>query len=116
MQLVEGRIGDPGTFYPYYWLFTERVYVGDLTRGSKVFLRGFQVTHQNESDHNLKRFEVVVDGFTSALNPGYFFVTAEVWLHDDQPDALVVPLPGADPTIKGEEDVSFVVDYTILVL
>jgi hypothetical protein len=106
VRFIQGRLGDPTETYPWFTILQERIFVGEVIYTVQAFLRGFQVTHANKEDHEVREFKVVLTGFTSVANPGFYVVKAELRMGDDHP---------AGGTFVGSDDVTFVVDYTIMV-
>lgn len=114
MVIIEGRLGDSGTALPWYTILRERIFIGEeiivSAYTSKVLLRGFKVTFGG-TDRHLQELEVRLEEFTSVDNPGYLYLEASLKLRDDEPGRASV----AGVTLSGEEFVSIVVDYTVLV-
>jgi hypothetical protein len=115
MKLIEGRLGDPSKTYPWFTFLEDRVYIGDALDGSYTYtalLRGFQVIFAGGASRNLREIEVGLENFYSVDNPGYLYVKATVKLRDNSPGGW--NLFGL--TFKGDEEVSFLVDYTIAII
>lgn len=114
MVIIEGRLGDSGTALPWYTVLKDRIFIGEeilfAAYTAKVFLRGFQVTFAG-TDRHLQELEVRLEESTSVDNPGYLNLEASLKLRDDEPGRE--SLGGA--TISGAEEVSIIVEYTILV-
>lgn len=114
MVIIDGRLGDSGTTLPWYTIQRERIFIGEeILRAAytaKVLLRGFQVTYAG-TDRHLRELEVRLEEFTSIDNPGYLYLEASLKLRDEEPGRESV----AGVTLSGEEKVSIVVDYTVLV-
>ena len=114
MVIIEGRLGDSGTTLPWYTIHRERIFIGEeilfASYTAKVLLRGFQVTYAG-TDRHLQELEIRLEEFTSVDNPGYLYLEASLKLRDDQPGRESL----AGYTLSGEEKVSIVVDYTVLV-
>jgi hypothetical protein len=114
MVIIEGRLGDSGTTLPWYTILKERIFVGEeilfAAYTSKVLLRGFQVTFAG-TDRHLQELEIRLEESTSVDNPGYVNLEASLKLRDDEPGRESL----AGFTLSGEELVSILVEYTLLV-
>ena len=114
MVIIEGRLEDSGATLPWYTIHTERIFIGDeilfAAYAHRVLLRGFKVTFAG-TDRHLQELEVRLKDFTSVANPGYLYLEASLKLRDEEPGRE--SLFGA--TLSGEEEVTIVVDYTVLV-
>jgi len=114
MVILEGRLGDSATTLPWFTILKERLFIGEETLFAayayKVLLRGFQVTYAG-TDRHLRELEIRLEEYTSVDNPGYLYLEASLKLRDNEPGGE--SLFGV--TLHGAEEVSIVVDYTILV-
>lgn len=110
LTIREGRLGDPAVSVPWFTILKERVPIDDFQYTAKVLLRGFQVTYAGKTDRHLEELEMRLEEYTSATNPGYLILEASLKLRDDEPGRESL----AGFTLQGAEEVTMVVDYTIV--